>query len=109
MNAFYSTNLDNLLRGLGVEKLVITGAWTNMSIEHTARNAADAGYEAVVVSDATSTVNDEWHHAALNYALTNVAEIGTTEEALRALGVKAAARKPARRAARRRAPARSRR
>jgi ureidoacrylate peracid hydrolase len=39
-----------------------------------------------VISDATSTINDEWQHAALNYALTNIAEIGTTEDALRAIG-----------------------
>src|SRR5213593_4541842 len=50
----------------GVETLIITGAWTNMSIEHTARHAADAGYRAVVASDGTSTVDDEWQHAALN-------------------------------------------
>jgi nicotinamidase-related amidase len=93
MNGFYSTNLDNLLRGLGVEKVVITGAWTNMSIEHTARHAADAGYEVVVVSDATSTMNDEWQHAALNYALTNVGEVGTTQEVLAAVGVRAPARR----------------
>src|SRR5262245_29707693 len=30
MNAFHDTRLDTLLRGLGVETLVITGAWTNM-------------------------------------------------------------------------------
>ena len=44
-----------------------------MSIEHTARHAADAGYRAVVASDGTSTVNDDWQHAALEYAMTNVA------------------------------------
>ena len=65
MNAFYETRLDILLRGLGVETLIITGAWTNMSIEHTARHAADAGYRAVVASDGTSTMDDEWQSAAL--------------------------------------------
>jgi gluconolactonase len=80
MNAFYDTRLDTLLRGLGVETLIITGAWTNMSIEHTARHAADAGYRAVVASDGTSTVNDDWQHAALSYALTNVAAVGTCAE-----------------------------
>jgi gluconolactonase len=80
MNAFYDTRLDILLRGLGVETLIITGAWTNMSIEHTARHAADAGYRAVVASDGTSTVNDEWQNAALNYAMTNVAQVGTCSE-----------------------------
>src|SRR3954454_21000837 len=48
MNGFFETRLDILLRGLGVETLIISGAWTNMSIEHTARHAADAGYRAVV-------------------------------------------------------------
>src|SRR5207302_5563851 len=86
MNGFYDTRLDILLRGLGVETLVITGAWTNMSIEHTARHAADAGYRAVVASDGTSTVNDEWQHAALDYALTNVATVGSCAEIAEALG-----------------------
>ena len=85
MNAFYETRLDILLRGLGVETLIITGAWTNMSIEHTARHAADAGYRAVVASDGTSTVNDEWQHAALDYAMTNVAQVATCSEIASAL------------------------
>jgi len=87
MNAFYDTRLDILLRGLGVETVIITGAWTNMSIEHTARHAADAGYRAVVASDGTSTVNDEWQHAALSYAMQNVAEVGTCEEVASALAM----------------------
>jgi gluconolactonase len=85
MNGFYDTRLDTLLRGLGAETIVITGAWTNMSIEHTARHGADAGYEVVVVSDGTSTTGDEWQHAALNYALTNVARVATTDEVVDAL------------------------
>jgi gluconolactonase len=85
MNAFHGTTLDTLLRGLGAETIVITGAWTNMSIEHTARHGADAGYEVVVVSDGSSTINDEWQHAALNYALTNVCRVATAEEVARAL------------------------
>jgi len=91
MNAFYDTKLDILLRGLGVETLIITGAWTNMSIEHTARHAADAGYRAVVASDGTSTVSDEWQHAALDYAMQNVAAVGTCAEIAEALGAAVAA------------------
>jgi gluconolactonase len=86
MNGFYETRLDILLRGLGVETLIISGAWTNMSIEHTARHAADAGYRAVVASDGTSTVNDEWQNAALNYAMTNVATVAACAEIVSALG-----------------------
>jgi gluconolactonase len=85
MNGFYNTVLDNLLRGYGTETLVITGAWTNMSIEHTARHGADAGYEIVVVSDGTSTVDDEWQNVGLNYALTNVGRTASAREVAAAL------------------------
>jgi gluconolactonase len=86
MNGFYETRLDILLRGLGADQLIITGAWTNMSIEHTARHGADAGYEVVVASDGTSTTGDEWQNAALNYAMTNVAKVATCAEIKSALG-----------------------
>jgi gluconolactonase len=86
MNGFYETRLDILLRGLGADQLIITGAWTNMSIEHTARHGADAGYEVVVASDGTSTTGDEWQNAALNYAMTNVAQVATCAEIKSALG-----------------------
>jgi gluconolactonase len=85
MNAFYETRLDILLRGLGAESLIVTGAWTNMSIEHTARHGADAGYEIVVASDGTSTTGEEWQNAALNYAMTNVATVATCAEIKEAL------------------------
>jgi gluconolactonase len=86
MNGFYETRLDILLRGLRTDQLIITGAWTNMSIEHTARHGADAGYEVVVASDGTSTTGDEWQDAALNYAMTNVAKVATCAEIKSALG-----------------------
>jgi gluconolactonase len=86
MNGFYETRLDILLRGLGAEQLIISGAWTNMSIEHTARHGADAGYEVVVASDGTSTTGEEWQNAALNYAMTNVAKVATCAEIKTALG-----------------------
>jgi gluconolactonase len=86
MNAFYETRLDILLRGLGVDTIVVSGAWTNMSIEHTCRHGADAGYQVVVVSDGTSTVNDEWQNAALNYAMTNIGKVATCGQVSDALG-----------------------
>ena len=86
MCAFTDTNLEQILKGCGIDRIIIIGSWTNFSIEHTARTGADLGYECTVISDATSTINDEWQHAALNYPLTNIAEIVTTEDALRAIG-----------------------
>lgn len=92
MNAFHDTHLDTVLKGLGVDTIVLAGAWTNFSIDHTARHGADAGYRAVVLTDGTSTVNDEWQRAAINYALQNIAERVTCKDVIKALGKKAAAK-----------------
>jgi gluconolactonase len=86
MNGFHETRLNILLNGLGADTILITGAWTNMSIEHTARHGADSGYEVVVAADGTSTISDEWQNAALNYAMTNVAKVATCAEIKTALG-----------------------
>ena len=80
MNGFYNTNLDNLLRSLGAETIIIAGAWTNITIEHTARHGADAGYEIVVTSDGASTINDERRSDALNYAITQIGTAASCEE-----------------------------
>ena len=80
MSAFNGTQLDSLLRGLGVETIIVTGVWTNMAVEHTCRDGADNGYNVVIATDGTSTVNAEWQAAALNYAMNNIAEKMSTEE-----------------------------
>lgn len=85
-NAFTSTNLDIKLRGLGVETIILTGAWTNMSVESTTRVGADIGYSVVIASDGTATLGDEWQKAALEYGVTAFAQIGTTAEIVAAIG-----------------------
>ena len=83
MSAWEGTRLEALLAGLGRDTVIVTGAWTNMSIEHTARTGADKGYHMVVPGDGTSTVNAEWQHAATSYAMQRVATV-TTCAAVRA-------------------------
>lgn len=78
MSAFHGTPLDVMLRNLGITELVVVGAWTNMAVEHTVRDAADFGYAVTVVSDATSSLSPSWQDAALGYALTNIARIADT-------------------------------
>lgn len=80
MSSFNGTGLDVLLRNAAVDTVIVVGVWTNMAVEHTTRDAADHGFRAVLVKDATSSINAEWHEAALSYALTNIAEFTTTEE-----------------------------
>jgi gluconolactonase len=75
MSAWQGTKLENLLAGLGRDTIIITGAWTNMSIEHTARTGADKGFAMVVPEDGCSTMNADWHNASINYALQNVSTV----------------------------------
>ena len=86
MSAWQGTKLQNLLDGLGRDTVIITGAWTNMSIEHTARTGADLGFEIVVPEDGCSTMNADWHNASINYALQNVSTVTSCAAVKAALG-----------------------
>jgi gluconolactonase len=91
MNAWEGTRLESLLKGLGRDTVIVTGAWTNMSVEHTARTGADKGYSMIVPEDGCSTMNADWHNASINYALQNVSTVTTCGAVTEALsGVPAA-------------------
>ena len=85
MSAWQGTKLETLLAGLGRDTIIITGAWTNMSIEHTSRTGADKGFYMVVPEDGCSTMNADWHNASINYALQNVSTVTTCAAVTEAL------------------------
>jgi gluconolactonase len=86
MSAWQGTRLEGLLAGFGRDTIIITGAWTNMSIEHTARTGADKGFFTVVPEDGCSTMNADWHNASINYALQNVSTVTSCGAVKAALG-----------------------
>ncbi|MCP8615915.1 cysteine hydrolase family protein [Salirhabdus salicampi] len=61
--AFNSTAIDQLLRNVGAEFLVIGGILTNNCVETTARDAADRGYNVALVEDGCATLNEETQFA----------------------------------------------
>ncbi len=85
MSAWEGTTLETVLKATGRDTIIETGAWTNMSIEHTARTGADKGYRMVVVKDGCSTMNADWHAASINYAMQNVADVVGTDAVIDAL------------------------
>jgi gluconolactonase len=91
MSAWQGTKLDLLLAGLGRDTLIVTGAWTNMSVEHTARTGADKGFFMIVPEDGCSTMSADWHNASINFALQNVSTVTTCAAVLEALGAAAPA------------------
>ena len=61
------------------------GVATNFVVEGTAREAADRGYNVVVVGDCCSSMSQEAHDAALNTVLPFLATITTLDEVTAAL------------------------
>jgi nicotinamidase-related amidase len=64
-SAFYNTDLETVLRCLGVKDLVIAGIMTNMCCESTARDAYYRDYRVFIPADGTGSINEEMHVASL--------------------------------------------
>lgn len=86
MSAWEGTRLETILKATGRDMIINTGAWTNMSVEHTARTGADKGYFMIVPEDCCSTMNTDWHNAAINFALQNVSVVTNADAVIKALG-----------------------
>ena len=54
-DSFEDTDLESILSGLGVGRLVVTGAQTDMCIRSTLHGAIARGYDATLVKDAHTT------------------------------------------------------
>ena len=63
--SFYATDLDLLLRTLGVRNLILTGITTDVCVHTTMRDANDRGYECVLLADCTGATDAGNHAAAL--------------------------------------------
>jgi nicotinamidase-related amidase len=85
-SAFNSTNIDRVLRNMGIANLIVVGVATHGCVESTVRSAAELDYGVYVVEDATaSDAAHELHeHAILTMAIKDAAII-STEEMLRRL------------------------
>jgi nicotinamidase-related amidase len=64
-SAFPSTNLEWVLKNLGINTLIGTGIVTSGCVEHTMREAGDRGYLGIVVEDGCGGNSEELHQAAL--------------------------------------------
>jgi nicotinamidase-related amidase len=60
-DSFEDTTLETVLSGLGIGRLVVTGAQTDACIRSTLHGAFTRGYDAILVSDAHTTEDQtEW-------------------------------------------------
>ena len=64
-SVFISTNLDYLLRNLGVRHLMIAGCLTDQCVESAVRDACDLGYLVTLVTDGCASMSAERHENSL--------------------------------------------
>ena len=90
---FHGTNLEGLLRALGVDTLILTGVNTNTCVQCSAFAAYNRGYRVVVLSDATaSTYGQDLHQFALENVACRLGWVLTVDElAAKLAGQEAAA------------------
>ena len=78
-SVFVSTNVDYILRNLGIKQLVLSGLVTDQCVESAIRDACDLGYLVTQVTDACLTYSQERHDHSLR-AIKGYCRQVTTEE-----------------------------
>jgi ureidoacrylate peracid hydrolase len=64
-SVFISTNIDYVLRNLGVRSLMIVGGLTDQCVDSAVRDACDLGYLVTCVTDACATLTQDRHDWSL--------------------------------------------
>ncbi|MFI1285924.1 cysteine hydrolase [Streptomyces sp. NPDC020858] len=77
------TDLDALLRNLGIRTLVVTGVSSNIAIPNTVFDAVNLGYQVVVPADAIAGVPASCTAEVIRNSLSLVAAITTAEDLLK--------------------------
>ena len=66
-SAFFHTDLDLLLRELGVDTLIVAGLQTHICVQHTVADAYYLGYNVLVPKDATDCFTQEIYDYTIKY------------------------------------------
>lgn len=77
-----SSSLERVLRGFGIDTLLIAGTKTNVCCESTARDAMMMDFGVVMVSDATAALSDDEHRATLETIIQQFGDVLTVDEIL---------------------------
>jgi nicotinamidase-related amidase len=86
VSTFNSTNIDQVLRNMQIDRLWVTGIVTEGCVELTARDAADRGYYVTLVTDACASSTHAGHDDAVQRITDGNVIKGRTVDELIALG-----------------------
>jgi biuret amidohydrolase len=76
------TDLDPILRNLGVTTIVAVGVSLNVAIPNLVMDAVNKGYRVVLPRDAVAGFPAEYGTAVIDYSLSLLATVTTTDEIL---------------------------
>lgn len=80
-----SSQLERVLRSLGLETLLICGTKTNVCCESTARDAMMMDFKVIMVSDGTAALSQQEHQASLENIIQQFGDVMTADEILERL------------------------
>lgn len=86
LTPFHGTELDQLLRNLGVTTVVATGVSVNIGVTGLTLEAVNAGYQVVLPRDAVTGTPDSHVQSMLEHTLGLLATVTTTDEVVAAWG-----------------------
>jgi nicotinamidase-related amidase len=81
-SAFMETGLQDLLDGMDIESVIISGLMTDLCCETTARDAFMRGFKVVFLADCTATETEMRHLSTLNVISRAFGEVLTSREFL---------------------------
>jgi nicotinamidase-related amidase len=80
---FNATNIEYILRNMGITGLFICGVYTNECVSTTVRDACDRGFYTTLINDACATVTPQLHNATIETIRDRYARVMTTNEAVK--------------------------
>lgn len=84
--SFCATDLELMLRTLGVTNLILTGITTDVCVHTTMREANDRGFECLILEDCCGATDKGNHEAALKMVTMQGGVFGTVSDSASLLG-----------------------
>lgn len=79
---FNATNLEYILRNIGITGLFVTGVYSNECVSTAIRDACDLGFFVTLIEDGCATVTPQLQHATITTMRDRYARVMTTDEAI---------------------------
>ena len=80
---FNATNLEYILRNMGITGLFVCGVYTNECVSTTVRDASDRGFYTTLINDGCATVTPELHNATIRTLKDRYCRVLTADQAVK--------------------------